>query len=357
MRVYNFSAGPSAFPEEVIKQASGEMHNWRGHGLGPMEMSHRSKAFLEIAKETESDLRELMKIPDNYKVLFLQGGATGQFSAIPMNLAKAGAKADYIVNGSWGEKAAKEAKKYVDVNIAAQAKPFNYVPKENDLNLSKDAAYVHITNNETIEGLKFDYLPENGDVPLVGDISSMVLSEPINVSKFGVLYAGAQKNIGPAGLTVVIAREDLLDKARPETPMIWHWGDKSIAGSMLNTPPTYSWYLAGLVCKWLKKQGGVEAIQKINIRKSNKIYSYIDSTDFYTNDRVKTQRSLMNVVFTLPSEDFDEKFLSGAHENNLIELKGHRSVGGIRASIYNAMPESGVDALIKFMREFEKQNG
>jgi phosphoserine aminotransferase len=357
VRVYNFSAGPAAFPEEVIDQAAGEMHDWHGHGMGVMEMSHRSKEFLQIAEETEKDLRELMNIPDNYKVLFLQGGATGQFSAIPMNLAKPGQKADYILNGSWGKKAAKEAKKYVDVNIAAEADPFNYVPSQADLKLSKDAAYVHITNNETIEGLKFDYLPDTGDIPLVGDASSMILSEPIDVSKFGVLYAGAQKNIGPAGLTIVIVRDDLLDKARDYTPMIWHWGDKSIAGSMLNTPPTYSWYLAGLMCKWLLRRGGVEEMQQVNQRKAKKLYDYIDSTEFYNNDRKIDQRSVMNIVFTLSDAELDKKFLVGAEENGLMNLKGHRSVGGMRASIYNAMSEEGVNKLIKFMKGFEEAYG
>lgn len=357
MRAYNFSAGPAAFPDDVIDQAAGEMHDWHGHGMGVMEMSHRSKEFLQIAEETEKDLRTLMDIPDNYKVLFLQGGATGQFAAIPMNLAKSGQKADYIINGSWGKKAAKEAKKYVDVNIAAQADPFNYIPLQSELKLSKDAAYVHITNNETIEGLKFDYLPDTGNVPLVGDASSMILSEPIDVSKFGVLYAGAQKNIGPAGLTVVIVRDDLLDKARDYTPMIWHWGDKSIAGSMLNTPPTYSWYLAGLMCKWLLKRGGVEEIQHVNRRKAKNLYDYIDSTQFYNNDRKTDQRSIMNIVFTLADAELDQKFLVGAEENGLKNLKGHRSVGGMRASIYNAISEEGVNELIKYMKEFEEAYG
>ena len=357
MRVYNFSAGPAAFPEEVIDQAASEMHDWHGCGMGVMEMSHRSKEFLEIAEETEKDLRALMAIPDNYKVLFLQGGATGQFSAIPMNLAKSGQKADYIINGSWGKKAAKEGRKYVDVNIAGVAEPFNYVPGQSELKLSKDAAYLHITNNETIEGLKFDYTPETDNIPIVGDVSSMILSEPIDVSKFGVLYAGAQKNIGPAGLTVVIVREDLLDRARDYTPMIWHWGDKSIAGSMLNTPPTYSWYLAGLMCKWLLRRGGVEEMQNVNQRKAKKLYDYIDGTDFYTNDRKTKQRSLMNIVFTLADDELDKKFLTGAEENELKNLKGHRSVGGMRASIYNAMPEEGVNELIKYMKEFEKAYG
>lgn len=357
MRVYNFSAGPATFPEEVLDQAAKEIKNYKNHGLGVMEMSHRSSEFIDIAEETEADLREVMNIPKNYKVLFLQGGATGQFAAIPMNLSKEGGVADYIINGSWGKKAAKEAEKYIGVNIAGKAEPFNFIPSQDDINLDENAAYVHITNNETIEGLKFDYIPDTGGIPLVGDVSSMILSEPIDVSKFGVLYAGAQKNIGPAGLTVVIVRDDLLDKARGNTPMIWHWGDKSIAGSMLNTPPTYSWYLAGLVLKWVKSKGGVEGLCEINKRKAGKLYDYIDSSDFYQNDRQKDQRSLMNVVFTLPDPDLDKKFLTGASENGLKTLEGHRSVGGMRASIYNAMPEEGVDSLIKFMKEFERDNG
>lgn len=356
MRVYNFSAGPAMLAEEVLSKAAEEILDYEGHGMSVMEMSHRSREFLGIAEETEKDLRELMDIPDNYKVLFLQGGATGQFAAIPMNLAKPGATADYILAGLWAKKAISEAKKYVNVNVAAQSDPFTTIPKQDGWELSKDAAYVHITQNETINGLAYNYTPDT-KAPLVADISSMILSEPIDVSKYGVLYAGAQKNIGPAGLTIVIVREDLLGKAREDVPMIWNWSEKSLSGSMLNTPPTYSWYLAGLVLKWLKKQGGVEGIAKANKLKAEKLYGFIDGSDFYQNNVDQKYRSKMNVVFTLPQEDLDKKFKEEAAAVGLKELGGHRSIGGMRASIYNAMPEAGVDALIKFMKEFENKNG
>lgn len=356
MRVYNFSAGPAMLAEEVLKQAGDEILDWHGHGMSVMEMSHRSPEFIAIAEKTEADLRELIKIPDNYKVLFLQGGATGQFAAIPMNLAAKGGKADYVLSGLWGKKAAKEAGKYVAVNIAAESDPFTTIPQEDKWKLSKDAAYVHITQNETINGVALNYTPET-NAPLVSDISSMILSEPIDVGKYGVLYAGAQKNIGPAGLTIVIVREDLLGKARADTPMIWDWSEKSVSGSMLNTPPTYSWYLAGLVCKWLKSKGGVEEIAKVNSRKAKKLYQAIDESDFYNNQVDPTYRSKMNIVFTMPDEKLNKTFAEEAFTRGLKNLGGHRSVGGMRASIYNAMPEAGVDALIKFMKEFEKKYG
>ena len=356
MRIYNFSAGPAMLAEEVLAQASEEMLDWQGHGMSVMEMSHRSTEFIQIAEDTEADLRQLLKIPENYKVLFLQGGATGQFAAIPMNLSKKSETADYVITGLWGKKAAKEAGKYLNVNIAAASEPFNTVLEQKDWKLSKNAAYVHITPNETINGVAFNYDPET-EAPLVADISSMILSEPIDVARYGVLYAGAQKNIGPAGLTIVIVREDLLDKARNETPMIWNWSEKSLSGSMLNTPPTYSWYLAGLVCKWLKSKGGVEGIAKINKRKAQKLYKAIDDSGFYKNDIDVRYRSKMNVVFTLPDLELDKLFAEQAHAEGLKNLEGHRSIGGMRASIYNAMPETGVDALIKFMKEFEKQHG
>lgn len=356
MRVYNFSAGPAMLAEEVLTQAGEEILNWHGHGMSVMEMSHRSPEFISIAQETETDLRELMNIPENYKVLFLQGGATGQFAAIPMNLSAKDGKADYILSGIWGKKAAKEATKYLDVNIAAQSEPFTTVPERSEWKLSDDAAYLHITQNETINGVAFNYTPDT-KAPLVADISSMILSEPIDVSKYGVLYAGAQKNIGPAGLTIVIVRDDLLGKERADTPMIWNWSEKSLSGSMLNTPPTYSWYLAGLVCKWLKSIGGVEEMAKINQRKAKKLYEAIDNSDFYKNDVDPKYRSKMNVVFTMPDENLDKVFAEEAFAEGLKNLGGHRSVGGMRASIYNAMPEAGVDALIKFMKEFEKKHG
>jgi len=358
MRIYNFSAGPAMVPEPVLKQAAEEMLDWRGHGMSVMEMSHRSPEFLQIAEEAISDLRELMQIPDNYKILFLQGGATGQFSAIPMNLARPGGTADYVVNGIWGKKAAAEAKKFVKVNVAAQADPFTHVADRKDWKLSPKAAYVHVTPNETINGVAFNGDPPGtGKVPVVGDISSMILSEPMDVSRYGVLYAGAQKNMGPAGLTIVVVRDDLLDRARAATPLVWHWSEKSIAGSMLNTPPTYSWYLAGLICKWLKSQGGVRAMAKVNRRKAKKLYDAIDKSAFYDNRIPSEYRSRMNVVFTLAKPDLDKTFAAEAHAKGLKNLGGHRSVGGLRASIYNAMPEAGVDALIKFMKGFEKRYG
>ncbi len=359
MRAYNFSAGPAVVPESVLAQAAEEMMDWHGHGMSVMEMSHRSPEFLQIAEETAADLRELMHIPDNYKVLFLQGGATGQFAAIPMNLARRGGTADYVINGIWGKKAAAEAEKFVTVNTAAQADPFTYAPNQTEWQLSDKAAYVHVTPNETINGVAFngDPGPLPGDVPLVGDVSSMILSEPINVSRYGVLYAGAQKNMGPAGLAVVIVRDDLLDRARQDVPLIWNWSEKSVAGSMLNTPPTYSWYLAGLTYKWLKNLGGVEAIAKTNRLKAKKLYDAIDTSDFYQNNINPAYRSKMNVVFTMAKPELDETFATEAHAQGLKNLGGHRSIGGLRASLYNAMPEAGVDALITFMKEFEKKHG
>ncbi|HEX5796755.1 MAG TPA: 3-phosphoserine/phosphohydroxythreonine transaminase [Candidatus Saccharimonadales bacterium] len=356
MRVYNFSAGPAMLAESVLKRAAEEISDYRDHGMSVMEMSHRSSEFIEIAEETEKDLRELMKIPDNYKVLFLQGGASGQFAAIPMNLSAEDDTADYILSGLWSKKAAKEAAKYLEVNIAASNDPFIGVAEPDSWKLSDKPAYVHITPNETINGVAFNFTPDV-DVPLVADISSMILSEPINVSKYGVLYAGAQKNIGPAGLTIVIVRDDLLNKARSNTPMIWNWSEKSISGSMLNTPPTYSWYLAGLVLRWLKAKGGVEAAAEANKKKSEKLYGYIDGSDFYTNNIKPKFRSKMNVVFTLPDDGLDKLFAEQAHAKGLKNLEGHRSIGGMRASLYNAMPEAGVDILIKFMKEFEKRYG
>jgi phosphoserine aminotransferase len=344
-------------PEPVLEQAKNELLDWHGHGMGVMEMSHRSPEFISIAEEAESYLRDLMQIPDNYKVLFLQGGATGQFSAIPMNLAAEGETADYVVTGMWGKKAAAEARKYLSVNIAAQTDPYTNVPPVDEWNLSSNAAYVHITPNETIHGVKFDTIPDVGNVPLVGDISSMILSEPIDVSKFGVLYAGAQKNIGPVGITIVIVREDLLDRARTNTPLIWHWNDKAIAGSMLNTPPTFSWYMTGLVLKWLKEQGGIAKISERNQRKAKKLYATIDGSGFYHNPVNTLNRSLMNVPFTISKSSLESEFLKQAKTHGLVNLEGHRSIGGMRASIYNAMPEAGVDALVAFMKDFEEQNG
>lgn len=352
-RVYNFSGGPAMIPEPVLKQAAEEMLDWCGHGMNVMEMSHRSKEFIDIAAEAEADLRELMDIPLNYRVLFLQGGATGQFAAIPMNITKTGDKADYAITGNWSKKAAAEAKKYLEVNIAIKTDAHTHIPSFEDWEFSKDAKYVHITPNETIHGVAYSKYPNTGGIPLIGDASSMILSQPINVSKFGVLYAGAQKNIGPAGLAVVIIREDLLGQAREDTPLVWHWADKAESGSMLNTPPTYSWYLAGLVFKWLKKQGGVEAIYEVNKTKAKKLYSRIDNSDFYANPVEPEFRSLMNIPFTIAKPELEKKFMEEAGRAGLKNLEGHRSIGGMRASLYNAMPEEGVDALVKFMGEFE----
>lgn len=359
-RVYNFSAGPAILPEPVLRQAAEEMLEWHDAGSSVMEMSHRGKAFMSIAAAAEADLRELLAIPDNYKVLFLQGGATGMFSAIPQNLTAAGASADYVLTGAWSKKAAKEAGKFLNVNIAASGEAHNFfgVPPQSEWQLSKDAAYVHYCPNETISGVAIDQIPDTGDVPLVADFSSTILSRPIDVSRFGLIYAGAQKNIGPAGLVLVIVREDLIGKARPETPMVWDFAQMAAADSMLNTPPCYSWYICGLVFKWLKAQGGLEKMAAINQRKADKLYSAIDNSNgFYTNPIEKSARSWMNVPFVLANADLDASFLSEAQAQGLHTLKGHRSVGGMRASLYNAMPEAGVSKLIEFMHAFAERHG
>lgn len=358
-KVFNFSAGPSTLPEVVLERAKKELLNFQGTGMSVMEMSHRSPEFLQIARQSELDLRDLMQIPDNYKVLFLQGGATGQFSAIPLNIAKQSDRADYVITGMWGKKAHKEALKYLDnANIAIKTDAHTYVPDQKDWDISPKSAYVHITPNETIHGVAYETIPDVGDVPLVADISSMICSGPLDISKFGVLYAGAQKNLGPAGLTVVIVRDDLLGRARAHTPAVWHWADKAAAESMLNTPPTYNWYLAGLVLDWLKKDiGGLDKMAKINQRKSDKLYGAIDESAFYSNPVEPRFRSKMNVPFTLANPELDAVFIQEAKKHSLVNLAGHRSIGGMRASIYNAMPIEGVDALIKFMKEFEANHG
>lgn len=343
-------------PESVLKQAQNELLDLGGTGMSVMEMSHRSPEFMAIAEQAEADLRELIKIPDNYKVLFLQGGATGQFAAIPLNIAKQSDRADYVITGMWGKKAFKEGEKYLDnINIAVKTDAHTHVPSVADWDLSDKSAYVHITPNETIHGVAFNEIPDVGNVPLVGDISSTILSEPIDASKYGVLYAGAQKNIGPAGITIVIVRDDLLGHARAHTPTVWHWADKAEAGSMLNTPPTFSWYLAGLVLKWLKAQGGLEEIAKLNTRKAEKIYKTIDESEFYNNPVEPEYRSKMNIPFTIAKPELEKTFIAEAAKKRLKNLEGHRSIGGMRASIYNAMPEQGVDALVGFMKEFEKK--
>lgn len=357
-RVYNFSAGPAALPEEVLKQAQEEMLEWNDSGMSVMEMSHRGKEFMSIAAEAEADLRELMSIPDNYKVMFLQGGASSQFAMIPMNLLQGKTGADYINTGSWSKKAIAEAKKYCEVNIAGSSPEGQFtVPGQEQLKLNPDAAYVHYTPNETIQGIEFPYIPETGDVPLVADFSSTIISRPIDVSRYGLIYAGAQKNIGPAGLTVVIIREDLIGEPIAGTPSMLTYSTLSGADSMYNTPPTYGWYFAGLVFKWLKRNGGLKHMAEVNKRKAENLYNAIDNLDFYNNPVDVNCRSWMNVPFTLASADLDAAFLAEAKEAGLVTLKGHRSVGGMRASIYNAMPEEGVQALVDFMADFAKRNG
>jgi len=355
-RVFNFSAGPAVIPEEVLTQAQQEMLDWQGSGMSVMEMSHRGKEFISIAEQAEADLRELMGIPSNYKVLFLQGGASAQFAMIPMNLAGKDATADYINTGAWSKKAISEAKRITQVNVAATTEEGNFTraPAQSELKLNSSAAYLHYTPNETIGGVEFNYIPEAGNVPLVADMSSTILSRPVDVSRFGIIYAGAQKNIGPAGLTVVIIRDDLIGK-KDNLPAIFDYKNQAENDSMLNTPPTYAWYIAGLVFQWLKRKGGLTGMAEINKRKADKLYAAIDNSAFYQNPVEIASRSWMNVPFTLANADLDADFLSEAKANGLVTLKGHRSVGGMRASIYNAMPEEGVDALIAFMADFEKR--
>ena len=355
-RVYNFSAGPATLPAEVLEQAQAEMLEWNGSGMSVMEMSHRGKDYMSIAAKAEADLRQLMAIPDNYKVLFLQGGASSQFAMVPINLLNGKNSADYILTGQWSKKAVAEAKRYCDVNLIADTtdSKFTTVPDEASLNFDADAAYVHYTPNETIVGVEFPYIPNTGDVPLVADMSSSILSRQIDVSKFGVIYAGAQKNIGPAGLTIVIVRDDLIGNANPAMPVMFDYKTFTDNDSMYNTPPTYSWYMAGLVFAWGLKQGGLSAIEAINQRKAEKLYQAIDDSAFYSNPVELNCRSWMNVPFILANAELDAAFLEQAAANGLVTLKGHRSVGGMRASIYNAMPEAGIDALISFMQEFER---
>ncbi|MBT7307397.1 MAG: 3-phosphoserine/phosphohydroxythreonine transaminase [Gammaproteobacteria bacterium] len=358
-RTYNFSAGPAMLPSAVIARAQQEMMEWHSAGMSVMEMSHRGKDYMSIAEKAEADLREVMAIPSNYKVLFLQGGASSQFAMVPMNLLRGSGGADYLNTGMWSKKAIAEARRYCEVNVAADtsAGGFCAVPEQDSLQLNADAAYLHYTPNETIGGVEFDYLPESGEVPLVADMSSTILSRPLDVSRYGVIYAGAQKNIGPAGLTIVIVREDLIGHAPEQTPAMFSYETHAKADSMYNTPPTYSWYMAGLVFEWIKEQGGLAAMAEVNQRKAGKLYELIDSSDFYANPVEKNGRSWMNVPFTLADAALDGAFLSGAAERGLVTLKGHRSVGGMRASIYNAMPEEGVDTLVEFMRAFEQKNG
>jgi len=358
-RKYNFSAGPAMLPQAVLEKAQNEMLDWQGSGVSVMEMSHRGKEYTSIAEQAETDLREIMAIPDNYKVLFLQGGASSQFSAIPLNLLRGKDSADYVNTGEWSKKAIAEANRYCSVNVVANSEGSNFssVPPMESWSTNPDAAYLHYAVNETIGGVEFAFLPETGDVPLVGDMSSTILSRPVDVSKYGMIYAGAQKNIGPAGLTLVIIRDDLLGEAMESCPTVMNYAVQATADSMYNTPPTYAWYLAGEVFKWIKDQGGLAAIAEINQRKAEKLYTAIDTSDFYKNPVEKHSRSRMNVPFTLANTDLDTVFLEQAAKQNLITLKGHRSVGGMRASIYNAMPEEGIDALIAMMQDFEKTYG
>jgi len=358
-RAYNFCAGPAALPEAVLLRAQTELLDWHGKGLSVMEMSHRSDEYVAIAEKAEQDLRDLLAIPSNYKVLFLQGGASQQFAEIPLNLLPEGAVADYVDTGIWSRKAIDEARRFGTVNLAASAKAYDYfaIPGQSEWRLSKDAAYLHYCSNETIGGLQFDWVPQSGDVPLVVDMSSDILSRPIDVSKFGMIYAGAQKNIGPSGLVVAIVREDLIGKARPICPAMLDYKVAADNGSMYNTPATFSWYLAGLVFEWLKEQGGVEAMAQRNRAKQARLYGFIDASDFYTNPIAANARSWMNVPFRLADEKLDKAFLAGAEVRGLLNLKGHRSVGGMRASIYNALGLDAVEALVAYMAEFEKEHG
>ena len=355
-RIFNFSAGPAMLPAEVLARAGDEMLDWHGSGMSVMEMSHRGKEFMGIAEEAERDLRELLAIPSHYKVLFLQGGATLQFAQVPMNLLRGKGKADYVVTGEWSKKAVKEAKKYCDAAVAATSEDrnFTYAPKQ--WNVRPEAAYVHYCSNETIGGVEFHQTPSTS-VPLVADASSHFLSRPLDVSKFALIYAGAQKNAGPAGLTFVIVREDLIGKAEKGTPSVMDYKLQADADSMLNTPATYAMYVAGLVFKWLKQQGGLAAIETLNVAKAKLLYDFLDASSFFRNPVAREDRSRMNVPFTLKDSSLDEAFLKGATERGMVQLKGHRSVGGMRASIYNAMPMEGVQLLVEYMRQFEARHG
>jgi phosphoserine aminotransferase len=355
-RIFNFSAGPAMLPAEVLSRAGDEMLDWHGSGMSVMEMSHRGKEFIGIAADAERDLRELLAVPQSYKVLFLQGGATLQFAQVPMNLLMGKGKADYVNTGEWSKKAIREAKAFCDVHVAASAEDrgFTYAPKT--FATRKDAAYLHVCTNETIGGVEYHDVPRT-DLPLVADMSSHFLSRPIDVAKFALIYAGAQKNVGPAGLTIVIVREDLLGKAQKGTPSVMDYKAQADAESMLNTPASYAIYVAGLVFKWLKALGGLAQIEQRNIAKSRLLYDFLDTSRWFQNPVAKEDRSRMNIPFTLKDAKLDEAFLKGAAERGMVQLKGHRSVGGMRASIYNAMPIEGVRTLVDYMRDFEKKHG
>jgi phosphoserine aminotransferase len=358
-RVFNFSAGPAALPESVLRTAADEMLDWHGSGMSVMEMSHRGKEFIAIHAEAESLLRELLAVPTNYKVLFMQGGAIGENAIVPMNMLRGRAGADYINTGEWSKKSIKEAGKYAKVNVAASSADTNFdrIPKFETWKLDPNAAYVHICANETIGGIEYHYTPDTGEVPLIADVSSNIMSRPLDISKFGLIYGGAQKNIGPAGLTIVIVREDLLGGALPITPSAFNYTEQAQNDSMLNTPPTYAIYIAGLVFNWIKAQGGLTAIEAHNRKKAALLYDQLDSTSFYISPVAREDRSLMNVPFKLQDESLDAAFLKGAEARSMLQLKGHRAVGGMRASIYNAMPIEGVEALVAYMKEFEASHG
>ncbi|ANB17726.1 3-phosphoserine/phosphohydroxythreonine transaminase [Dokdonella koreensis] len=358
-RCFNFSAGPAALPEAVLRQAQAELLEWNGVGASVMEISHRGKDFMALAATAEQDLRDLLAIPDGYKVLFLQGGATQHFAQIPMNIARRDQVADYVLTGAWSEKAAREASPYVTVRVAASAQDGGYtgLPAAGRWRLDPSAAYVHLVSNETIHGVQFDPLPDTGDVPLVADMSSDILSRPIDVARYGLIYAGAQKNIGASGLVVLIVRDDLLARSPADIARIFSYAEHAAQGSLLNTPNTFGWYLAGLVFKWLKAQGGVAAMAARNREKAALLYDAIDASGFYRNTVDPAARSLMNVPFTLPRADLDAAFLRESHAAGLLALKGHKLVGGMRASLYNAVPLEAVQALVGFMRDFASRHG
>ena len=358
-RVFNFSAGPATLPEPVLRRAADEMLDWKGCGMSVMEMSHRGKEFISIHAEAEADLRELLAIPANYKVLFLQGGGLGQNAFIPMNLLRGHAGADFVNTGEWMKKTIKEEKNFCKVNIAASAEAsgFTSVPKFETWKRDPKAAYVHICSNETIGGVEYNWTPDTGAVPLVADMSSNLMSRPVDVSRYGLIYAGAQKNIGPSGLTLVIVREDLIGHAMAQTPFVFDYKQQADADSMYNTPPTYAIYIAGLVFKHILALGGLKAMEAHNRAKAELLYGYLDATAFYSNPVAREDRSLMNVPFKLKDESLDEAFLQGAQARGMVQLKGHRAVGGMRASIYNAMPLAGVQALVAYMKEFEAGHG
>ncbi len=359
-RVFNFSAGPAALPESVLRQAAEEMLDWHGSGMSVMEMSHRGREFIAIHAEAESLLRELLAVPANFKVLFMQGGAIGENAIVPMNMLRGKSSADYIDTGEWSKKSIKEARKYATINVAASGADSGYtaIPPRNTWQLDPNAAYVHICANETIGGVEYHFTPDVGEVPLVADVSSNILSCPLDVSKYGLLYGGAQKNIGPAGLTIVIVRDDLIGQALPTTPSAFDYKQQADNDSMLNTPPTYAIYIAGLVFQWIKSRGGLTAMEAHNRKKAGLLYDFLDGgSGFYKSPVARDCRSLMNVPFKLSNEALDEAFLKGAQQRGMVQLKGHRSVGGMRASIYNAMPIEGVQALVAYMKEFEALHG